>query len=102
FVAGMAMWLTNAAFGAATAWYRMAARPSALVLAVGSLMALTGIDRLQLTSEAAPTIFGPISQVGIALTGAAWMLLGAELVTRSRASTSPRPGPEQPIASSAT
>ena len=102
FVAGMAIWLSDAAFGLATAWYRMAARPSAWLLAGGSLLAMTGIDRLQLTSPAAPTIFGPISQVGLVLTGVAWVVLGAELVTQGRASPAARSGEESPIASTAT
>jgi hypothetical protein len=40
------------------------------------------------TSEAHPTVFGPISLVGIALSGVAWIRIGVEIVL------SPRPGPD--------
>ena len=52
---------------------------AALVLVAGSLLAILGIDRLGLTSQANPTIFGPIALAGIALNGVAWILLGLEL-----------------------
>ncbi len=57
FWAGLALWLAGAWFGVVALRLGVAWRPAALILAVGSLMAITGIDRLRLTSEASPTIF---------------------------------------------
>jgi hypothetical protein len=42
-------------------------------------MAIAGMDRLELTSQANPTIFQPIALTGIALNGLAWILLGLEI-----------------------
>lgn len=86
FAAGAAMWLTDGAFGLVTLRLNVVARWGALALAIGSVLALTGIDRLELTSSANPTIFGPLSQVGLALSGLGWILLGLDLATRRRAS----------------
>ena len=44
------------------------ARLGAAAVALGSLLAVTGIDRLGLVSEAAPTIFNTLSQLGIVTT----------------------------------
>ena len=52
----------------------------ALALAIGSTLAILGMDRLELTSEANPTIFGPIGLIGVALNGVGWILLGLDLV----------------------
>jgi hypothetical protein len=80
FAAGVAMHVTDAAFGLVTLRLGMVTRWGALALAIGSLLAFTGIDRLGLTS----TIFGPLSQVGIVLTGIGWILLGLDVATRRR------------------
>ena len=61
-----------------------AARWGALALAIGSVLALTGMDRLELTSVANPTIFGPLSLIGIALNGLGWILLGLDLASGAR------------------
>jgi len=51
------------------------------------------MDRLELTSQANPTIFTPIAVTGIALNGAAWILLGLEIVVpRLRIMRSPAVG----------
>lgn len=81
---GVALWLADAAFGVVTVWLRVVSRWGALALAVGSVLALTGIDRLGLTSAANPTIFGPVSQIGLALNGLGWILLGLDVATRGR------------------
>ena len=86
FYAGIAMWLTDAAFGFVTLRLGVVTRWGALALAIGSLLAITGIDRLGLTSQADPTIFGPLSQVGIVLNGIGWILLGIDVATRRRSS----------------
>jgi hypothetical protein len=86
FFAGLAMWLADAAFGLVTARLGMVTRWGALALAVGSVLAITGMDRFELTSAANPTIFGPLSQAGGILNGLGWILLGLDLATRRRAS----------------
>lgn len=85
FYAGVAISLTDAWFGVVTWRLGVVARWGALALAIGSLLALTGIDRLALTSESNPTIFGPLSQAGIVLGGIGWILLGIDVAIRRRA-----------------
>ena len=82
FAAAVAMSLTDAAFGLVTLRLGVVSRWGALALAIGSMLAVTGIDRLELTS----TIFGPLSQVGLVLTGIGWILLGLDVATRRRPS----------------
>ena len=82
FLAGVAMWLADAAFGLVTLRLGVVRRWGALALAVGSVVAVTGIDRLGLTSGANPTIFGPLALAGVALNGIGWILLGLDLATR--------------------
>jgi hypothetical protein len=90
FAAGVALWLTDAWFGFVTLRLGSVTRWGAVVLAIGSILALTGMDRLELTSPANPTIFGPLSLVGIALNGIGWILLGLDVATRGRATTQPQ------------
>jgi hypothetical protein len=91
FAAGLAMWLADAVFGLVALRLAVVARLGGLALAIGSMLAVTGMDRLGLTASGNPTIFEPISLVGIALNGIAWILLGLDLAMRSR-------GPiEQPL-----
>jgi hypothetical protein len=84
FFAGAAMWLGDAWFGLVTLRLGLVARWAALALAIGSLLAFTGMDRLELTSASNPTIFGPLSLGGIALNGIGWILLGIDVATRRR------------------
>jgi len=79
FWAGLAFWLADAWFGLVALRLGVVWRLAALFLAVGSLLAITGIDRLELTSQANPTIFQPIALTGVALNGIAWILLGLQL-----------------------
>jgi hypothetical protein len=90
FAAGLALWLTDAWFGLVTLRLGVVTRWGALALAIGSILAITGIDRLGLTSSANPTIFGPLSLVGIALNGIGWILLGLDVATHGRATTQPQ------------
>ncbi len=85
FYAGFAMWLADSAFGFVTLRLGVVTRWGALALAVGSLLAVLGMSHLELTSPANPTIFGPLSLVGIALNGLGWILLGIDVATRDRA-----------------
>lgn len=82
FIAAIVMWLTDAAFGAVTLRLGVMGRWGAAALAIGSVLAITGIDRLGLTSSHDPTIFGPISLIGAALNGLGWILLGLDLALR--------------------
>ena len=90
FYAGVAMWLADAAFAAVTLRIGVVARWGALALAIGSPLALLGIDRFGLVSAQDPTIFGPLSQVGIVLNGVGWILLGIDLATRRGSEVRPR------------
>ena len=85
FYAGLAMWLSDAAFGFVTLRVAGLTRWGAIALGVGSLLAILGMSHLQLTSPANPTIFGPLSLIGIALNGIGWILLGGDLALRDRA-----------------
>ncbi len=82
FYAAVALWLADAAFGVATIRLGVLTRWGALALAIGSIFAFTGIDRLGLTSPENPTLFGPLSLIGIALNGLGWILLGLDVATR--------------------
>jgi hypothetical protein len=82
FWSGVALWLGAAAFGAVTAWIGAVSRIGAGAVAIGSLLTLTGIDRLGLVSEASPTIFNTLSQVGIVTMAIGWILLGLDLAMR--------------------
>ena len=79
FWAGLAFWLADAWFGIVALRLGVVWRGTAIVLVAGSLMAITGIDRLGLTSGSNPTIFGTVALAGIALNGIAWVLIGLEI-----------------------
>jgi hypothetical protein len=85
FSAGLAIWLADAGFGLVTLRLGIVSRLGAVALAIGSVLAITGIDRLGLTSPDNPTIFGPLSLAGAALNGLGWILLGLDIATRRRA-----------------
>jgi hypothetical protein len=87
FYAGLAAWIADAWFGLVALRIGVLWRPATVALVVGSVLAITGIDRLGLTSSADPTVFGPVSLLGIALNATAWVALGTQLVLAGR-----RPG----------
>jgi len=60
------------------------ARLGAVALGVGSLLAITGMDRLELTTRDNPTVFLPLSLAGLALNGLGWVVLGLWFVSRPR------------------
>jgi len=91
FAGGVAMWLTDAAFGLLTLRLGVVTRWGALALAIGSVLAFTGMDRLELSPRDNPTIFGPLALAGIALNGIGWILLGLDVATRRRTSETPPP-----------
>ena len=78
----LAWWLADALFGFVALRLGGWARLGALALAAGSLLAITGMDRLELTTRDNPTIFLPLSLTGIALNGVGWIVLGLWLVSR--------------------
>ena len=78
FWAALSFWLADAWFGVVALRLGVVWRWAALILVAGSLMAIAGMDRLELTSQANPTIFGPIALTGVALNGLAWIVLGLE------------------------
>jgi len=82
FWAAVALWLSIAAFGTVTIRIGAISRFGAFVLTLGALLTLTGIDRLGLVSESAPTIFNTLSMVGIVLLGLGWILLGIDVAVR--------------------
>ena len=82
FYAGVSMWLTDAAFAVVTLRLGVVTRWGALALAIGSVLAILGMGRLELTTVANPTIFLPLSLIGVALNGLGWILLGLDLVMR--------------------
>lgn len=90
FAAGLSMWLADAAFGLVALRLGVATRWGALALAVGSVLAIMGMDRLGLTSADNPTIFGSLALAGIVLNGIGWILLGLDVATRRHASE-PKP-----------
>lgn len=79
FWGSLAMWLSDAWFGLVALRLGVVRRSAALILLAGSLMAITGMDRLELTSQANTTIFAPIALTGVALTGFAWVLMGIDV-----------------------
>ena len=84
FYAAMAMWLADAAFGAAALRSGVASRWGPLALSIGSVLAIAGMDRLGLTSATNPTIFGALALTGVALNGLGWILLGLDIASGGR------------------
>jgi hypothetical protein len=80
--AGLALWLVSALFGAGSALLGAVNRVGGWAVAVGSLLTITGIDRLGLVSEASPTVFNTASQVGIAVMAVGWIVLGLDVALR--------------------
>jgi hypothetical protein len=84
FAAGVALWLTDAWFGAVTMRLGVVSRWAATVLTVGSLLALLGIDRLGLVDGPLAELVQPLALLGIVLNGIGWILLGLDLALRRR------------------
>jgi hypothetical protein len=97
--AGVAMWWADAAFGFATWRLGAVTRRGALALTLGSVLAFTGMGHLELATGELGWLFAPASQVGIALVGLGWILLGLDVAFRRRripappARTEPSPPP---------
>jgi hypothetical protein len=89
FLITAAMWLSDAAFGAVLASRRnltagLGGRLGAIALAVGSLLAIIGMDRIGLVSPDRDSIFKTLAGVGIFLSGLAWIVLGLDVALGRR------------------
>lgn len=80
FLAGIALWVSGAAYGAASLAIGAFWRWGPALLLIGSALAGLGMDRLGLVEG--DSIIGPLSQVGIVMHGLGWIVLGAELALR--------------------
>jgi hypothetical protein len=76
FYGAMAMWLSDAAFGLVALRLGVVSRWAASALMIGSILALLGIDRLELVDGPFAAIFIPLAQIGIFLNGLGWIALG--------------------------
>ena len=84
FFAGVALWWADAAFGLVTWRIGVVTRWGALAIAIGSILAFSGVDRLELVRGELAWLFIPASLVGIALNGLGWILLGIDVAFRHR------------------
>jgi hypothetical protein len=89
FITGMAMWVSAALYGLISFRIGAVTRWGSVLLVVGSVLALTGIDRMGLVVPGHESIFGPLSQIGIVMHGVGWILLGAELALRGTVARAP-------------
>lgn len=87
FLAGIALWVSAVAYGAASLVIGAFWRWGPALLVIGSALAVTGIERLGLV--AGDSIFGPLSQIGLVMHGAGWIVLGAELALRRSVVSAP-------------
>ena len=98
FYAATALWLSDAAFGLVALRLGVVSRWAALALFVGSTFAYLGIDRLELVRGQFADVFIPLSQIGIALNGIAWIALGLGLLRSQRMPVLPTSPPTPPNA----
>jgi hypothetical protein len=89
FYAAMALWLTDAAFGLVALRLGVVWPWAAAALLVGSILSGLGPDRLGLVEGPFAAIFIPLSQIGIALNGLAWIALGIGLIRPWRIADEP-------------
>jgi hypothetical protein len=82
FYAAVAMWLADAAFGLVALSIGAVSRLAALALALGSLLAMIGIDRLGFSKGPIATIIEPLTIVGVVLVAVGWLLLGVDVAAR--------------------
>jgi hypothetical protein len=82
FYAALALWLADAAFGLAALRIDAVSRWGALGVAIGSLLALTGVGGLGLTTGPLGAMIEPLSIAGVALVGLGWITLGIDVATR--------------------
>jgi hypothetical protein len=80
FWAGVAMWWADAALGGVALRVGGRARWGGVALAVGSVLAFLGMDRLELVAGAYQAIVVPLALAGITANGVGWILLGLHLL----------------------
>jgi hypothetical protein len=78
----IAMWLAAAWLGVVAIRLRVAPRVASWLLAGGSLLAITGIDRLELRARLGAALIDAVSLAGLAMVGLGLVLLGWFLVRR--------------------
>jgi hypothetical protein len=84
FLAGVSMWVSDTAFGLVVARRGGRLRVAGLALAVGSVLALLGMDRFGLVDGDFSGLFVPLALGGQGIGGIAWVLLGLDVATRRR------------------
>lgn len=84
FLVGATMWWADAAFGLAVTRLGGLARLGGVALAIGSVVAFLGMDRLVLVSAALEAVVMPLALAGITLNGIGWILIGLELAIPRR------------------
>jgi hypothetical protein len=89
FYAAIGLWLADAAFGIVAVRLRAVSRWAALAVAVGSLLALTGVGGLGFTTGPLAALIEPLSLVGIVVLGIGWLVLGIDVVSRPDAAHTP-------------
>jgi len=82
FYASVLLWLADAAFGVAIWRTGAAARWIGVLLAVASVLALTGNDRFELVRGEWAWLFVPVALIGVGVSGLAWIALGIDVATR--------------------
>jgi hypothetical protein len=95
FYASVVQWLANAALGFAIWRTAAAARWVGMVLALASILALTGIDRFELVRGDLAWFWAPAALLGIGVAGLAWIALGIDVATRRRFTPVPTRPPDQ-------
>ena len=87
FLAGIGLWVSAVAYGAVSLVIGAFWRWGPGLLVIGSVLAGLGIARLGLVDG--DSIFGPLSQIGIVMHAAGWIVLGAELALRRSVVSAP-------------
>jgi hypothetical protein len=90
FVAAVALWLADAAFGLVALRLGGVSRWGALALGIGSVLALTGVSGLGFTAGPWASMIEPLTILGIVLVGFGWILLGIDVATRRHPSAASR------------
>ena len=91
FYAALALWLSDAFFGAVALKIGAVTRWGALALMVGALLALVGPDRLGFSTGPLAAVVVPLALSGVFLVGVGWIWLGIDVATRRRP-TAAQPG----------
>jgi len=82
--AAVTLWLADAAFGLVALRLGAVSRLAASSLAIGSLLALLGVDRLGLVAGPYAAFIQPLALFGIGLVGFGWILLGLDVAFARR------------------